>query len=96
MLEGHKGILAGRALLPPLCTNIKCGNSLIDHRIIEDSGVDYEMTGTDLDRVNPFDWESKTEGFGEILENGGFAGDVSTVAGVQIPTSLFEQLPVSF
>ncbi|MCJ7708191.1 MAG: N-6 DNA methylase, partial [Anaerolineales bacterium] len=74
MLEGEKGAIAGRGVLPPLRDNIKCGNSLISHDIARqpDLRAAGELTPADLDRINPFDWESKSEGFGEIMEEGGF------------------------
>jgi len=31
-----------------------------------------ELSDEDKSRINPFDWNSKTAGFGEIMENGGF------------------------
>ncbi len=54
MLEGERGAVAGRAVLPPLRNNIKCGNSLIgpdyfDGQLIADPAEQA--------RVNPFDWE---------------------------------------
>lgn len=60
-------------LLPSLDPNILCGNSLINHG-------DYEtfaqrnraaLFGEDKDlafRINRFDWESRTRGFGRILD----------------------------
>ncbi|MCJ7709034.1 MAG: Eco57I restriction-modification methylase domain-containing protein, partial [Anaerolineales bacterium] len=72
MLEGEKGAIAGRGVLPPLRDNIKCGNSLISHDIARQPDLFGQLSPADLDRINPFDWESKSEGFGEILEEGGF------------------------
>jgi len=54
----------GAALLPRLNNNIKCGNSLIAR--------DIAATGDERARINPFDWESKGDGFGEIIAAGGF------------------------
>jgi type I restriction-modification system DNA methylase subunit len=65
MLEGERGIIAGRALLPRLRDNIKCGNSLIGY----DIGT---LSDEEKARINPFDWNSKGEGFGEIMAAGGF------------------------
>ncbi|MDE3091582.1 MAG: N-6 DNA methylase, partial [Chloroflexota bacterium] len=65
MLEGERGIIAGRAVLPRLRDNIKCGNSLIGY----DIGA---LSDDDKARINPFDWNSKSEGFGEIMAAGGF------------------------
>ena len=68
MLEGERGLIAGRGVLPPLKDNIKCGNSLIGHDIRDVP----DITDEDLDRINPFDWNSRREGFGEIMAGGGF------------------------
>jgi len=65
ILENERGILSGRALLPRLRDNIKCGNSLIGYDI-------GDLSDEDKARINPFDWESKNEGFGEIMGAGGF------------------------
>ncbi len=65
MLEDERGILSGRALLPRLRDNIKCGNSLIGYDI-------GPLSEEERARINPFDWNSKSEGFGEIMANGGF------------------------
>lgn len=69
-LEGERGLLPRKQhLLPPLGNNIKCGNSLIGYDIFEQGSLFDDETKS---RINPFDWESKTAGFGEIMENGGF------------------------
>ncbi len=68
LLEGESGRILGRGVLPPLKDNIKCGNSLIGHDVREQPGV----TDEDVQRINPFDWESKREGFGVIMDAGGF------------------------
>lgn len=66
MLEGEKGMIPGRAVLPMLDKNIKCGNSLI-------SGSPLELKkyfGDDWFKVKPFNWE---EEFRKIMvEEGGF------------------------
>jgi hypothetical protein len=79
-LEGERGLLPKKQhLLPPLSNNIKCGNSLIGYDILDDTLLPHFSKGglggiTDetKSRINPFDWNSKTAGFGEIMENGGF------------------------
>lgn len=61
------------AVLPSLGSNIRTGNSLI--------GTDFyaqpELAGTLDDfeehRLRPFKWESDLEGFGKVLEDGGFS-----------------------
>ena len=79
-LEGERSLLPKKQhLLPPLSNNIKCGNSLIGYDIFDllsiptlakggAGGFDDETKS----RINPFDWNSKSTGFGEIMANGGF------------------------
>ena len=68
-LEGERGILPKKQhLLPSLANNIKCGNSLIGYDILDGKLFDDDTKS----RINPFDWKSKTAGFGEIMANGGF------------------------
>ncbi len=66
MLEGEYGIIPGRAILPMLDKNIRCGNSLI-------SGSPLELKkyfGADWYKVKPFNWD---EEFRKIMvEEGGF------------------------
>lgn len=66
MLEGEEGIIPGRAILPMLDGNIKCGNSLI-------SGDTLELKkyfGDEWYKVKPFNWD---EEFKEIIKKeGGF------------------------
>ncbi len=81
-LEGERGMLPRKQhLLPALGNNIKCGNSLIGYDIVDPSlspltkgGIQGGLFMDDdaKNRINPFDWTSKTAGFGEIIENGGF------------------------
>jgi type I restriction-modification system DNA methylase subunit len=81
-LEGERGMLPRKQhLLPALGNNIKCGNSLIGYDIVDPSlsplskgGIQGGLFLDDdaKDKINPFDWTSKTAGFGEIIENGGF------------------------
>jgi hypothetical protein len=74
LLEGERGLMINHAVLPPLRDNIKCGNSLIEHDIVHqpDLLAEGELTPEDLNRINPFDWGSKGEGFGGIMAAGGF------------------------
>ncbi len=69
-LEGERGMLPRKQhLLPPLGNNIKCGNSLIGYDILDQGTLfDDDVKA----RINPFDWNSKTTGFGDIMEAGGF------------------------
>ena len=74
-LEGERGLLPKKQqLLPPLGNNIKCGNSLIGHDIFESpSPLSLRAEGEAISkdetksRINPFDWNSKAAGFGEII-----------------------------
>src|SRR6202022_3903413 len=63
----ERGSIVGHKVLPLLRDNIKCGNSLIGHDIPGEGLGDGS-----LNRINPFDWESKGEGFGAIMDAGGF------------------------
>ncbi len=74
MLEGERGLMINHAVLPPLRDNIKCGNSLIGHDIVHqpDLLAEGDLSSEDLSRINPFDWESKSEGFGDIMAAGRF------------------------
>lgn len=68
-LEGERGLLPKKQhLLPSLGNNIKCGNSLIGYDILEDKLFDDDTKS----RINPFEWNSPSTGFGEIMANGGF------------------------
>jgi type I restriction-modification system DNA methylase subunit len=112
-LEGERGLLPKKQhLLPPLSSNIKCGNSLIDYDIFDslfspvipaEAGIQSKKTGfrvkhgmtekeelteEDRSRINPFDWNSKSTGFGEILnpsqspiDKGGSKGGFDCVIG---------------
>lgn len=69
-LEGEKSLLPKKQhLLPSLGYNIKCGNSLIGYDVLEQGDLFADDVRS---RINPFDWNSKTTGFGEIMERGGF------------------------
>jgi hypothetical protein len=66
MLDGEYGIVYGRAILPMLDRNIRCGNSLV-------SGSTLELKkyfGDEWYKVKPFNWEDE---FREIMvKEGGF------------------------
>lgn len=49
--------------LPDLSKNIRCGNSLLSRR---DLGI-AELSPQDEERVNPFDWNAESTGFGAIV-----------------------------
>lgn len=66
VIEAQQKLYKERAL-PDLDSNIKCGNSLIGPEIY--NNTDLELTGNDIKRINPFDWENS---FGNIFTDGGF------------------------
>ena len=69
MLEGELGIqIPKQDKLPELKYNIRCGNSLIGPDIEDDK----PLTPEERLRINPFDWNSRESGFGDILKSGGF------------------------
>jgi hypothetical protein len=68
-LEGEQTLPRKQGLLPVLSDNIRCGNSLIGYDIF-DQGVLFSEE--ERERINPFEWNSKRAGFGEIMERGGF------------------------
>src|SRR4030043_2001381 len=95
-LEGERGLLPKKQhLLPPLSNNIKCGNSLIGYDIFEnlfiptlEKGGEGGFDDETKSRLNPFDWNSKSTGFGEImhpsqspLAKGGSEGGFDVVIG---------------
>ena len=76
---------AGGRILPDLSGNIKWGNSLIG----SDFYNDKQMTLFDDEavyKVKPFDWESKTTGFGEIMAKGGFDAVIGNPPYIRIQT----------
>ena len=81
MLEGERGAIMGRGILPPLRDNIKCGNSLISHDISESNLFGETLSSEELDRVKPFDWDSQREGFGDIMAAGGFDAVIGNCQG---------------
>ena len=68
-LEGERTLPQNKELLPSLADNIKCGNSLISYDIFEQQTL---IEDEERNRINPFDWNSRKAGFGDIMEKGGF------------------------
>lgn len=63
-----------KQLLPSLDNNIKCGNSLIDHQDYDAFASFHRqrLFGENEDvsfRINRFDWTSRTQGFGRLLDD---------------------------
>ena len=66
MLEGEHGIIPGRAVLPTLDHNIKCGNSLISGDVLKLQNFFKD----EWIKTKPFDWDAY---FRKIIkEEGGF------------------------
>ena len=65
MLEDEYGIVPGRAALPVLDHNIKCGNSLISGEVLKLQTFFKD----DWIKTRPFDWEDR---FRKIMGEGGF------------------------
>jgi hypothetical protein len=75
ILEGAKSLPEKKGILPSLSSNIKCGNSLINYDYLYDKqklNLNYENDEEEKENINPFDWKSHVQGFGKILDNGGF------------------------
>ncbi len=72
MLEGEHGIIPGRAVLPTLDHNVKCGNSLISGDVLKLQSFFKE----DWIKTKPFDWDAyfrkiviEEKGFDVIIGN---------------------------
>ena len=63
-------LLRQRAL-PDLGSNIKCGNSLIGPDFYQGQQLSL-LDEEEMYRINVFDWNSDTDGFGTITKAGGF------------------------
>ena len=66
MLEGEHGIIPGRAVLPTLNHNIKCGNSLISGDVLRLQSFFQE----DWIKTKEFDWNARFRKI--VVEEGGF------------------------
>ena len=62
---------AGGRILPDLSDNIKWGNSLIGSDFYSGKQMDL-FDDEQVLKVKPFDWDSNSTGFGDIMANGGF------------------------
>jgi hypothetical protein len=83
-LEGEKGMLAPKQqVLPELKYNIRCGNSLIGPDVEKDKALTVE----ERERIRPFDWDSRENGFGDILAGGGFDAVIGNPPYVRIQTT---------
>jgi len=68
-LEDEKDLPRKKELLPSLFNNVRCGNSLISYDLFDQMTLFDEE---EKERINPFDWHSKSTGFGQIMEKRGF------------------------
>jgi type I restriction-modification system DNA methylase subunit len=80
MLEGEHGIIPGRAVLPTLDHNIKCGNSLISGDVLKLQSFFKE----DWVKTKPFDWDAYFRKI--IVEEGGFDVIIGNPPYVRIQT----------
>jgi len=61
------------AVLPSLGSNIRAGNSLISTDFYAQSALAGSLDDFEEHRLRPFKWQSNREGFGKVLEDGGFS-----------------------
>ena len=59
------------AILPSLAENIRVGNSLVSTDFYAQAQLG-ELDDYEEHRLRPFKWESRNEGFGRVLADGGF------------------------
>lgn len=60
------------AILPSLTSNIRVGNSLVSTDYYQQAELG-QLDAFEEHRLRPFKWESKREGFGGVIDSGGFA-----------------------
>ena len=80
MLEGEHGIIPGRAVLPTLDHNIKCGNSLISGDVLKLQSFFKE----DWINTKPFDWDAHFRKI--VVAEGGFDVIIGNPPYVRIQT----------
>ena len=78
---------AGGRILPDLSDNIKWGNSLIGSDFYSGKQMDL-FDDEQVLKVKPFDWDSKTTGFGDIMSNGGFDAVIGNPPYIPIRTRI--------
>ena len=79
-LQRSQELFKAERYLPNLSRNIRCGNSLI---ATQDLDPEFDWKAEDERRINAFDWEAETTGFGEIVrpESQGGHGGFDAVIG---------------
>jgi len=91
-LEEEKGMLGPKhEKLPELKFNIRCGNSLIGPDIEKEA----DLTPEERERIRPFDWHSREEGFGDILAAGGFDAVIGNPPYIQLSMREFRNEAVN-
>lgn len=84
VLEGERTLPHNKELLPSLSNNIRCGNSLIEFNYLEQKTL---VQDSEKEHANPFEWRSKTTGFGNIIgEKGGFDAIIGNPPYIRIQT----------
>lgn len=84
VLEGEHTLPHNKELLPALSNNIRCGNSLIGYDFLDQKSLIDE---SEKEKANPFEWRSKTTGFGNIIgEKGGFDAIIGNPPYIRIQT----------
>ncbi|MFA6049181.1 MAG: N-6 DNA methylase [Candidatus Micrarchaeia archaeon] len=84
VLEGERTLPHNKELLPSLSNNIRCGNSLIGFDFLEQKTL---LDDSEKEKANPFEWRSKTTGFGNVIgEEGGFDAIIGNPPYIRIQT----------
>ena len=91
-LENEQGMLGPKhEKLPELKFNVRCGNSLVE----SDIQKSHPLTPSDRDRIRPFDWNSREDGFGDILSTGGFDAVIGNPPYIQLSMEEFRDPKVN-
>lgn len=69
MLRGQMQLTG--AILPSLVANIRCGNSLVSTDFYQQQQLG-QLDAFEEHRLRPFKWDDDEEGFGKVLDDGGF------------------------
>ena len=84
VLEGEQTLPHNKELLPTLSNNVRCGNSLIGYDFLDQKRL---IEPLEKEKTNPFEWRSKTTGFGNVIrDKGGFDAIVGNPPYIRIQT----------